>query len=136
MTTIRVPGDAVPPIQNRLRTFDWGALTPPEVRDERPAVYDPATYGRPIITVQDDGGPSMWPVWSRVVIRCTVYANGLQTAKLYRRVATGAILAAVPSGLHVAKDGLGYTEARDPDTGADLASVTVTATVRTEVITV
>lgn len=132
MATLRVPGDAIPAFKAVVAAH-WGAAA--DVLDELPAEFDPAT-STPVITVSDDGGPTTWPLWSKVVVRFTVYANGLQTAKLMRRRTTGAVLAAVPSGVHVAKDGLGYTEARDPDTGADMASFTVTATVRTEVITV
>lgn len=132
MPEIRVPGDAVPPIKAVYESFFGEAVI---VADEVPAGWDVAT-APPVIVVSDDSGPTLWPVWTEPLIRSTVYANGKQTARLLRRTATGALLAHVPSGMHIAKTGIGYTEGRDPDTGADLASFTVTATVRTEVITV
>lgn len=132
MPDVRVPGDAVPAIVAAYETFFGPAVT---VGEEVPAEWDVATMP-PLIIVSDDSGPTLWPVWTEPLIRSTVYANGKQTARLLRRTATGVLLAHVPFGMHIAKTGIGYTEGRDPDTGADLASFTVTATVRTEVITV
>lgn len=132
MPDVLVPGDAVPPIKAVYATFFGPSVT---VGDEVPKEWDVAT-DPPLIIVSDDTGPTLWPVWSEPLIRSTIYANGKQTAKDLRRTATGVLMANVPNGMHIAKTGIGYTEARDPDTGADLASFTVRATVRTEVITV
>jgi hypothetical protein len=119
--------------------FDTAARIAEEMPD--PNGPDPWSHedpaAPPLITVQDDTGPTLWPVWSEPVIRITIHANGKQTAKNLRRRAMGAMLekGAIPD-LFIAWNGIGYVDGRDPDTGADLASFTVTATVRTEVITV
>lgn len=132
MPDVRVPGDPCPPIKDV-----YAAAFGPSVRvaDEVPGDWDVAA-GVPLLVVNDDGGPTTWPIWSEPIVRVTAYANGKQTAKQLRARALGELMASVPSGMHVRKTGIGYTDARDPDTGADLASFTVTATVRTEVITV
>ena len=127
-----MPGDGVPPIKAAYETFFGDAVL---VVDEVPKDWDVATDA-PLIVVTDDGGPTIWPVWSRVLIRSTVYADGKQTARKLRRTATGVLLAHVPFGMAIDKTGLGYTDGRDEDTGADMASFAVNATVRTEVITV
>lgn len=127
-----MPGDGVPPIKAVYETFFGPTVI---VCDEVPDKWDVATDA-PLLVVSDDSGPTLWPVWTEPLIRTTVYANGKQSAKDLRRTATGVLMANVPSGMHIAKTGIGYTDGRDPDTGADLASFTVTATVRTEVITV
>lgn len=132
MVDVRVPGDAVPPIKAVYETFFGPSAI---VADEVPAGWDVAA-DPPLLIVSDDSGPTLWPVWTEPLIRTTVYADGLQSARILRRKATGVLMANVPSGMHIAKTGIGYTNGRDPDTGADLASFTVTATVRTEVITV
>ena len=129
---IRVPGDAVPPIKAVYETYFGPTVI---VADEVTEDFDVAT-SVPLIIVTDDGGPATWPIWADVLIRSTVYANGKQTARQLRRLATGVLMTHVPSGLFIAKTGLGYTDGRDPDTGADLASFAVNVTVRTEVITV
>lgn len=132
MTDVRVPGDAVPPIKAVLAAHFGERMI---AADELPDDFDPAA-SVPVIVVSDDGGPTTWPIWTEPLIRCTVYANGKQTARLLRREAMGVLLGAVPFGMHIRKTGIGYTEARDPDTGADMASFTVNATVPTEVMTV
>lgn len=134
MPDVRVVGDPVPPIKAFLAAFHGASV---RIADEVPDDWSVDTDA-PLIVVADDGGPTMWPVWSELLVRCTVYADGKQTAKQLRRVSMGALLGAggvIPGG-HIHRSGIGYTHARDPDTGADMASFTVTATVRTEVITV
>ena len=132
MPDVRVMGDAVPPVKAYLEQWHGASV---RIADEVPDDWDVDT-DVPLIVVADDGGPTLWPVWSKPLVRCTVYANGKQTAKDLRRVTMGALLAGPVPGVHIGQSGIGYTDARDPDTGADLASFTVTATVRTEVITV
>lgn len=134
MPTVRVPGDPVPHVKAYLESF-WGASV--RIADEVPSNWV-VDVDVPLIVVADDSGPTMWPVWSEPLVRCIVYANGKQTAKEFRRITMGALLGAkgvIPGG-HIHHSGIGYTDARDPDTGADMASFTVTATVRTEEITV
>ncbi|WP_431231528.1 hypothetical protein ACQ856_18370 [Mycolicibacterium psychrotolerans] len=134
MADVRVVGDPVPPVQAFLEALHGASV---RIVDEVPDDWVVDTDA-PLIVVADDGGPITWPVLSDPLVRCTVYANGKQTAKQLRRVSMGALLGArdvIPGG-HIRKSGVGYTDARDQDTGADMASFTVTATVRTEVITV
>lgn len=125
-------GDAVPPIKAFLAAFHGASV---RIADEVPDDWT-VDVDAPLILVADDGGPTMWPVWSKPLARCTVYANGKQTAKDLRRISMGALLAGPVPGVYIGHSGIGYTDGRDPDTGADMASFTVTATVRTEVITV
>lgn len=137
MSDLRVLGDMVPAVKAVLETF-WGAGA--RVADELPADWVLQTDA-PVITVNDDGGPVMWPLWARPTLRVTVYAYGKQTAKQFRAKTLGELLAATIPGVYLpagapANAGIGYTEARDETTGADVASFTVTATVCTETVTV
>ncbi|ABW88409.1 head-to-tail connector [Mycobacterium phage Evanesce] len=133
MSDVRVVGDPVPPVKAYLAAF-WGARV--RIADEVPDDWHVET-DVPLIVVDDDGGPIDWPVKSDPLVRCGIYANGKQTAKNLRRITMGALLAEpIPGIAHIQRTGIGYVDARDPDTGADIASFTVTATVRTEVITV
>lgn len=129
-------GDAVPNIKAVLAAF-W--TTQARVTDELPSDWVPQT-NPPVIAVNDDGGPVTWPIWARTTIRITVYANGKQTAKHFRDVSLGALMADPPPGIYLPtgapmNGGIGYTEARDPKTGADIASLTVIATVPTQTVT-
>lgn len=139
MVNVRVPGDPAPAIKSALAAFFGAAV---DVRDEIDADWNVLVPGtKPAIVVDDDGGPVTWPIWSRPIIRVTVYANGKQTARTLRRKAIGGLMSNPPAGIYLptqspAAPGIGYTEARDPTTGADLASFTVTATVKTETVTV
>lgn len=133
MPSVRVVGDPVPSVQAFLAGWHGASV---RIADEVPDDWSVDT-DTPLIVVADDGGPIDWPVKSSPLVRCTVYANGKQTAKQLRRVSMGALLSApIPGVAHIRRTGIGYTDARDPDTGADMASFTVTATVITEVITV
>lgn len=138
MSTVRALGDAVPAIKAVLAAF-FGAAA--DVRDELDADWNMLTATQPVIVVDDDGGPVTWPIYSKPIIRVTAYANGKQTARLLRGKAMGALMANPPAGIYLptqspAAPGIGYTEARDPATGADVASFTVTATVPTATVTV
>lgn len=137
MTSIRALGDAVPAIKAVLAAF-WA--TNARVADEVPASWVAQT-SIPLIAVTDDGGPVTWPLWARTTIRVTCYADGKQTAKSVRDKSLGALMAATIPGVYLPADspnngGIGYTEARDPKTGADVASFAVTATVCTQTVTV
>lgn len=146
MIDIRVPGDAAGPIKARIesRAADIVADVPGDteptglrVADEVPGDWTVDT-DNPLVVVADDAGPIVWPIWSVPRMRVTVYAYGKPLAKAIRQRLMGVLLERpVPAGLaHIAHDGIGYTDARDTETGADMASFTVEATVRTQVITV
>lgn len=138
MSTVLALGDAVPAIKAVLAAF-FGAAA--DVRDELADDWNTLTATVPVIVVDDDGGPVTWPIYSKPTIRVTVYANGKQTARHLRGTAMGALMANPPAGIYLptqspAAPGIGYTEARDPITGADVASFTVTPTVPTATVTV
>lgn len=128
--TERLPGDPKPAVKDALATY-FGA-------DARVAMEVPADWlllsGIPLVTVHDDGGPLNWPVLSRHIVRITVRGNGNPVVRLIARRAAGNLHANIPAGLEdIHRNGSALIEARDPDSGADMASFTVTATVRTVV---
>lgn len=138
MADIRVPADHVAPFRAHLAAH-YGAAARIAEEMPDPEGTDPWTIESPapLIVVSDDSGPTLWPIYTKPLVRFTVYANGLQLARWLRRRTMGAVFASDIAGVeHIDKTGIGYTEARDTRTGADLASFTVTATVRTEVVTV
>lgn len=131
MTAPIYPGDPKPAVKDALATY-FGA-------DARVATEVPSDWlllsGVPLVTVHDDGGPFNWPIMSKHIIRVTVRGNGNPLVRQLARRAAGELHTNVPAGLediHKTK-GTAIIEARDPDTGADLASFTVTATIRTSV---
>jgi hypothetical protein len=137
VTDILALGDAVPAIKAVLTAF-WGAAA--RIADELPADWTPQNNPLPVIAVNDDGGPVTWPLWARTVIRITVHADGKQTAKQVRAKTLGALMGATIPGVYLPagspnNGGIGYTEARDSNTGADMASFTVAATVCTQTVT-
>lgn len=105
----------------------WVAAEEPPTEPEWLLLSDP-----PLITVHDDGGPTRWPVLRRPTIRVTARAHGLPLAKRVAAYADGWLHTHVPVGLAaISRNGAGFVTARDSDTGADLASFTVTAVVAT-----
>ncbi len=105
----------------------WVAAEEPSTDPAWQLLSDP-----PLITVHDDGGPTQWPVLRRSTIRVTAHARGLPTAKRVAARADALLHTTIPAGLAaVSRNGAGFVTARDSDTGADLASFTVTATVAT-----
>jgi hypothetical protein len=139
VTTVLALGDAVPQVKAVIAAL-FGATV--DVRDELDAGWNVLAPGsKPTIVVDDDGGPVTWPIYAHTTLRITSFANGKQTARHLRRCAMGALLAARLPGVYLPKEspaaaGIGYTEARDPLTGADVASFTVAATVQTQTVTV
>lgn len=132
--------DAVNPIADALEAF--AALAP------NVALFDgqlcrisvehvPADWrlldGRPLVTVYDDGGPETWPIKRDPTIRVTVRANGDDLARRIARRLHGYLHENRPTGIaHIFRErGSSFLTARDKDTGADMASFTVTAAVRT-----
>lgn len=105
----------------------WVAAEEPPTEPAWQLLSDP-----PLVTVHDDGGPTQWPVLRRPTIRVTAHARGLPTAKRVAARAEAFLRANLPAGIAaIARNGAGFVTARDSDTGADLASFTVTATVAT-----
>ncbi|ALM17617.1 hypothetical protein [Mycobacteroides abscessus] len=89
--------------------------------------------GPPLITVHDDGGPEQWPIKRDPTIRITVRARGADLADRVARRVHGYLHDNRPPGVaHIFRTGGSvFVTARDTDTGADMASFTVTAAVRT-----
>lgn len=87
----------------------------------------------PLVLVADDGGPVDWPVKSQHTIRVTVGSDSVPTSRRIARKCLGHILANLPEGLaHIQRNGTALTDAQHSQTGADLASGTVIAVIRTE----
>ncbi|AMT72103.1 hypothetical protein [Mycobacteroides immunogenum] len=89
--------------------------------------------GPPLVTVHDDGGPEQWPIKRDATIRITVRARGSDLADRVARRVHGYLHDNRPPGVaHVFRNGGSvFVTARDTDTGADMASFTVPAAVRT-----
>lgn len=128
------PGDPKPPVKAALLALFAGDAGPrPRVAMDVPTDWD-LKSGIPLVTVHDDGGPLQYPILSHHTIRVTVRANGNPLARSIANRASGNLHNHLPAGLEkVRLNGTALTEARDTDTGADLASFTVTATVRTAI---
>jgi hypothetical protein len=121
-----IPGNPAPLVKTSLMTYLGSDAR--VVRDV-PDLWKPADG--PVVLVADDGGPLKWPIMSRIVIRVTVFANGKDTARLLAGRCIGHLQENRISGLVVFRSGTSILEARDPKTGADMASFTVPTTVRT-----
>lgn len=121
------PGSPAPLVKNALVSFL--GVRARVVRDV-PNTWKPADGA--IVLVADDGGPLQWPVLSKNIVRITVLGNGMDPVRELAEDCMGHIFEDIPTGLsHIKRDGTTILEARDPKTGADMASFTVTATVRT-----
>lgn len=91
--------------------------------------------GRPLVLIADDGGGLDYPVKSDHTIRITVGSDDADVSARIARKCLGHILANLPEGLaHIRRNGTALTEAQHSQTGADIASGTVTAVIRTEII--
>lgn len=122
-----IPGNPAPIVKASLMTYLGSDAR--VVRDV-PDLWKPADG--PVVLVADDGGPLSWPIMSRIVVRITVFANGKDSARLLAGRCAGHLHDNTPSGLaNISRSGTSILEARDPQTGADMASFLITATVRT-----
>ena len=89
----------------------------------------------PLVLVADDGGPVLWPIKSDHTIRVSVGSDDVQASRRIARKCLGHILDNLPEGLsHIRPNGTALIEVRDSKTGADFASGTVTAVIKTEII--
>lgn len=122
----RVQADILPAIA------DWlgERLTDVDVRLSVPDKWIPADGA--LLIVADDGGPTLWPIKSQHTIRLTAWADGRTTARSIASLAAGLLGDGRPDGvLSVGSDMGTVLDARDPNTGAILASVLITAHART-----
>lgn len=102
------------------------------VRDV-PDTYKPKSG--PLVLVADDGGPMQWPVLSKNIVRVTAMGDGMDLVRGIAGRCMGHIFEDIPNGLsHIRRNGTTLLEGRDPKTGADFVSFTVTATVRTTTV--
>lgn len=123
-----VPGQPAPLVKAALVSFLAG--TARVVRDV-PNTFD-FKANIPVVLVADDSGPLYWPVYSKNTVRVTVFGNGIDAVEDLAGRCAGHLHDNVPAGLsHIKRNGTGVLVAKDPKTGADMASFTVTATVRT-----
>lgn len=122
----RVQADIAPAIADWLGDIINNA----DVRLSVPDKWVPADGA--LLIVADDGGPALWPIKSRHTIRLTAWADGRTLARGIAAYAAGLLGDGRPTGVaHVERDMGTILDARDPNTGAILASVLITAHART-----
>lgn len=122
----RVQADIAPAIADWLGDIINNA----DVRLSVPEKWVPADGA--LLIVADDGGPALWPIKSRHTIRLTAWADGRTLARGIAAYAAGLLGDGRPTGVaHVERDMGTILDARDPNTGAILASVLITAHART-----
>ena len=122
----RVQADIAPAIADWLDDI----ITNAAVRLSVPDKWTP-TDGA-LLIVADDGGPALWPIKSRHTIRLTAWADGRTLARGIAAYAAGLLGDGRPTGVaNIERDMGTILDARDPNTGAILASVLITAHART-----
>lgn len=124
--TVRVQADPMPAVRDWLRAQMPGTW----FRATLPTDWTPGT-GAPGLIVADDGGPAEYPVRTIHTLRITAWGKDKDTVRALAAQAAGRIVAArVPGLAYTSKDAGGVLDARDPATGAVLASVLITSQVR------
>lgn len=133
--TTRVQGEPVDAVKASIVALLADDATAPLVATHNWPIDWKLSDGRPLVLVADDGGGFDYPVKSDHTIRISVGSDDVPTSRRIARKCLGHILANVPEGLaHIRKNGTALTEAKHRATGADIASGTVTAVIRTEII--
>lgn len=95
-------------------------------------VPDDWSIGDPAhVAIFDDGGPGRWPVFDAPRVRVTVYADGRARAREVAGLCRALLTYRTVPGVAKVKDPSGILDARDPHTGAILASFHVRAIART-----
>ena len=121
----RIQADIIPAIADWLQE-----RVSAEVRLSVPDRWTPADGA--LLIVADDGGPMIWPIKSQHTIRLTAWADGRSTARSIAGLAAGLLGSGRPTGVISVDSDMGtILDARDPNTGAILASVLITAHART-----
>lgn len=131
----RVIGEPATAVADALRAYVAGLDPLPRIATHKwPANWSLAD-GRPLVLVADDAGPVDWPVKSDHTIRVTVGGDDVVTVRELARKCLGHILDTLPEGLvKIRPNGTALDETQHSQTGADVASGTVTAVIRTEII--
>lgn len=122
----RVQADVIPAIK------DWLSprITDADVRLNVPEKWTPDAT--PVLVVADDGGPVYWPIKSEHTVRLTAYGSGRTQVRAIASLAAGLLGFGRPTGIaYVDSDMGGVLDARDPETGAFLASVLLTVQAKT-----
>lgn len=133
--TTRVQGDPVDPVKDVLVTLLADEPSNPRFATHKWPKDWSLADSRPLVLIADDGGPLDYPVKSNHTIRITVGSDDVPTSRRIARRCLGHILGTVPEGLEdIRPNGTALTMAVHRTTGADLASGTVTAVIRTEEI--
>ncbi len=135
MSPTRVQGLPVDAVKAALVTYLADETPVPRVATRKWPPDWSLDDGRPLVLVADDGGGLDWPVKSDHTIRITAGSDDAQNSERIARKCLGHILANLPEGLaHIRRNGTALTTAQHSQTGADIASGTVTAVIRTEII--
>lgn len=122
----RVQADILPAIRDWLDV----RISTAAVRLNVPDKWTPSDGA--ILVIADDGGPTMWPIKSQHTIRLTSYAAGRTQARSITARAAGLLGDGRPPGVASIDSDMGaILDARDPNTGAMLASILLTAQART-----
>ncbi|WP_019204581.1 hypothetical protein [Tsukamurella sp. 1534] len=124
--TVRIQIDPMPAIREWLR----GQMPGPWIRDSLPTNWNPTT-GPAGLIISDDGGPAEYPVRTKHTVRITAWGNDKPTVRALAAEAAGRLVAGRPPGIvHTSKSAGAVLDARDPGTGAHLASVLITSQAR------
>lgn len=133
--TTRVQGEPVDAVKASLVAFLATEDPVPRIATHKWPKDWTLDEKRPLVLVADDGGPVLWPIKSDHTIRITVGSDDIPTSRRIARRCLGHILDNLPEGLaKIRSNGTALTEAQHTQTGADLASGTVTAVIPTEII--
>ena len=121
----RIQADIIPAIADWLQE-----RVSAEVRLSVPDRWTPADGA--LLIVADDGGPMIWPIKSQHTIRLTAWTDGRSSSRYIAGLAAGLLGSGRPTGVISVDSDMGtILDARDPNTGAILASVLITAHART-----
>lgn len=126
----RTHTDPTPLFVDELRTlFGTTAIV---AREHVPDSWQLLT-SPPLITVHDDSGPEQWPIRRDPIIRITVRAHGEPLAKQIAAQANGHLHDHWPAGVAaIRRNGGGaFVIASDTETGADMASFTLSTVMST-----
>lgn len=121
-----VQADVLPAIKDWLkeRVFDV------DIRLNVPEKW--TTANTPVLVIADDGGPVQWPIRSQHTIRLTAYGPGRTVVRQIVTFAAGILGSGRPPGIaYIDTEMGGVLDARDPATGAFLASVLLTVQAKT-----
>lgn len=131
----RVQGDPVEAVKASLVALLADETPLPRIATNKWPKDWSLDHKRPLVLVADDGGPVLWPIKSDHTIRISVGSDDVPVSKRLARKCLGHILDSLPEGLEkIRPDGTALTVTQHSATGADVASGTVSAVIRTEII--